>query len=211
MNGRRRNTFPIDKKTRDLIKRKNTLSKKVASSSDLAIRQEYNRVRNKVKGSVNKMKKKFEKDLSENAKKNPKAIWSYIKSKSKTREGIGDLHTSPEDTNSEKTEDNKEKANILSDYFASVFTNEPLGKLPQMTPIEIHNELKDLFINKDMVLKLLQNLKIDKSPGPDNLHPRLLFEIKESIAEPLNIIFNLSLALKTVPKEWKNAQISAIF
>ena len=38
MNGRRRNTFPIDKKTRDLIKRKNTLSKKVASSSDLAIR-----------------------------------------------------------------------------------------------------------------------------------------------------------------------------
>jgi hypothetical protein len=91
------------------------------------------------------------------------------------------LHTNPEDTNSEKTEDNKEKANILSDYFASVFTNEPLGELPQMTPIEIHNELKDLFINKDMVLKLLQNLKIDKSPGPDSLHPRLLFEIKESI------------------------------
>jgi hypothetical protein len=38
-----------------------------------------------------------------------------------------------------------------------------------------------------------------------------LFEIKESIAEPLSIIFNQSLALKTVPKEWKNGQISAIF
>ena len=74
--------------------------------------------------------------------------------------------TNSEDTNSEKTEDNKEKANILSDYFASVFTNEPLGELPQMTPIEIQNELKDLVINKDMVLKLLQNLKIDKLPGP---------------------------------------------
>jgi hypothetical protein len=85
MNGRRRNTFPIDKKARNLIKRKNTLSKKVASSSDHTIRQEYNRVRNKVKGAVNKMKKKFEKDLYENAKKNPKAIRSYIKSKSKTR------------------------------------------------------------------------------------------------------------------------------
>jgi hypothetical protein len=93
-------------------------------------------------------------------------------------------------SNSEKTEDNKEKTNILSDYFARVFTNEPLGELPQMTPIEIQNELKDLFINKDMVLKLLQNLKIDKSPGPDSLHPRLLFEIKESIAEPLRIIFS---------------------
>ena len=119
--------------------------------------------------------------------------------------------TNSEDTNSEKTEDNKEKANILSDYFASVFTNEPLGELPQMTPIEIQNELKDLVINKDMVLKLLQNLKIDKLPGPDSLHPRLLFEIKESIAETLRIIFNQSLTLKTVPKEWKNTQISAIF
>jgi hypothetical protein len=162
MNGRRRNTFPIDKKTRDLIKRKNTLSKKVASSSDHPIRQEYNRVRNKVKGAVNKMKKKFEKDLYENAKKNPKAIRSYIKSKSKTREGIGDLHIDPEDTNSEKTEDNKKKANILSDYFSRVFTNEPLGELPQMIPVEIQYELKDLVINKDMVLKLLHNLKTDK-------------------------------------------------
>ena len=59
MNGRRRNTFPIDKKTRDLVKRKNILYKKVARSSDLVIRQEYNRVRNKVKGSVSKMGKKL--------------------------------------------------------------------------------------------------------------------------------------------------------
>ena len=49
-----------------------------------------------MKGAVNKMKKKFEKDLCENAKKNPKAMRSYIKSKSKTREGIGDLHIDPD-------------------------------------------------------------------------------------------------------------------
>jgi hypothetical protein len=53
-------------------------------------------------------------------------------------------------------------------------------------------------------------LKTDKSPEPDSLHPRLLFEIKESLTEPWSIIFNQSLALKTVPKERKNAQISAI-
>ena len=76
-----------------------------------------------------------------------------------------------------------------------------------MTPIEIQNELKDLVINKDMVLKFLQNLKIDKSPGPDSLHPRLLFEIKVSIAEPLRIIFNQSLTLKTVPKNGKTHKL----
>ena len=72
------------------------------------------------------------------------------------------MHIDTEDTNSEKTEDNKKKANILSDYFSSVFTNEPLGELPQMKPVEIQYELKDLVINKDMVLKLLHNLKTDK-------------------------------------------------
>ena len=72
-----------------------------------------------------------------------------------------------------------------------------------MIPVEIQYELKDLDNNKDMVLKLLQKLKTDKSPGPDSLHPRLLFEIKESIAEPLSIIFNQSLALKTVQRNGK--------
>ena len=85
--------FPLDKETRELIKTKNSLSNKVVTSRDPDIRKQYNRVRNRVT--------------------NPKAIWSYIKSKS--REEIGDLHLNPEDTNSEKkTDDNKTKANILS-------------------------------------------------------------------------------------------------
>jgi hypothetical protein len=42
------------------------------------------------------MRKKFELELSEKAKTNPKAIWSYIKSKSKTKEEIGDLHLNPQ-------------------------------------------------------------------------------------------------------------------
>ena len=58
-----------------------------------------------------------------------------------------------------------------------------------MIPVEIQYELKYRVINKVMVLKLLQNLKTDKSPEQVSLHPRLLFEIKESIAEPLGIIF----------------------
>ncbi|CAG2213615.1 unnamed protein product [Mytilus edulis] len=135
--GKKKNAFPVDKKTRELIKRKNILSKKIVTNQDPEIRAEYNRVRNKTKSSVNKLKKKFEKGLSENAKANPKAIWSYVKSKSKTREGIGDLHTDPDDTKSPKTDDDKEKAEILSEYFASVFTQEPDGEIPVPNSINI--------------------------------------------------------------------------
>ncbi|XP_071123444.1 uncharacterized protein [Mytilus edulis] len=100
--GKKRNVFPIDKKTRELIRRKNILSKKIITKQDPETRAEYNKVRNQAKTSVNKQKKLFEKGLSENAKRNPKAIWSYIKSKSKTKEGIGDLHVDTEDVKSEK-------------------------------------------------------------------------------------------------------------
>jgi hypothetical protein len=65
-----------------LIKKKNSLSKKVVNTSrDTDIRKQYNRVRNRVKKEVDKMRKKFELELSEKAKTNSKAIWSYIKSK----------------------------------------------------------------------------------------------------------------------------------
>lgn len=41
--------FPLDKETRELIKTKNSLSKKVVTSRDPDIRKQYNRVINRVK------------------------------------------------------------------------------------------------------------------------------------------------------------------
>ncbi|CAG2197574.1 unnamed protein product [Mytilus edulis] len=108
--GKKRNVFPIDKKTRELIRRKNILSKKIITKQDPETRAEYNKVRNQAKTSVNKQKKLFEKGLSENAKRNPKAIWSYIKSKSKTREETSSflkLISSTENRHSTRVNSNK--------------------------------------------------------------------------------------------------------
>lgn len=41
--------FPLDKKPRELIKKKNTLSKKVVTSRNPDIRKQNNRARNRVK------------------------------------------------------------------------------------------------------------------------------------------------------------------
>ena len=71
--------------------------------------------------------------------------------------------------------------------------------------------MPELIINEEMVLKQLNSLKIDKSPGPDELHPRLLKELAKSLTKPLCIIFKQSLRLKMIPKQWKKATISAIF
>ena len=72
----------MDMKTREKIRKQNILSKKIIYiNNDPKIREEYNRTRNQVKSMVNKLKKQYEKGLSQKAKDNPKAIWNYIKSK----------------------------------------------------------------------------------------------------------------------------------
>ena len=38
--------------------------------------------------------------------------------------------------------------------------------------------------------KKLKGLKIDKSPGSDGMHPRILKELSDTIASPLCILFN---------------------
>ena len=50
-----------------------------------------------------------------------------------------------------------------------------------------------LSLTEDIVIKKLSQLKFGKSPGLDQLHPRILYETRDVIAYPLYLIFNKSL------------------
>jgi len=43
-------------------------------------------------------------------------------------------------------------------------------------------------VTEDDIYKKLIQLKIDKSPGPDLIHPRVLYETRNVIARPLFLI-----------------------
>ena len=47
--------------------------------------------------------------------------------------------------------------------------------------------MSDLDISQDDVEHKLKGLNIVKSPGPDQLHPRVLYETRASIAYPYDI------------------------
>ena len=66
-------------------------------------------------------------------------------------------------------------------------------------------------ITKDTVQKKLSQLKVSKYPGPDNLHPRILSEMKNTISTPLTKNFNTSLDTGKLTLEWKYANIIAIY
>ena len=62
-----------------------------------------------------------------------------------------------------------------------------------------------------MVYDILRNLNVNKSVGPDGIHPKFLKELSNELYRPLTMLFNNSLVCGELPKEWKQGKISAIY
>ncbi len=73
--------------------------------------------------------------------------------------------------------DLQEKANVLSEYFISVFTKEQTEDIP-LSPGDSLPSIPPL----DGSVKLLQDLNSNKASGPDNIPVRILKECSEQIA-----------------------------
>ena len=96
--------------------------------------------------------------------------------------------------------------------FCTNFTSKPPDiTLPTIPPVTVHNPMSPVIITQEDVFKILRSLNSNKAAGPDNLHPRLLIESAAHISLPLSRIFNMSLAKKSVPNDWRTANIIPIF
>ena len=71
--------------------------------------------------------------------------------------------------------------------------------------------MEELTIDEEIIKKKLDNLNVFQSVGPDCVYPRLLKELSSHLYKPLARLFNNSLAVGELPKEWKQGRISAIF
>ena len=69
-----------------------------------------------------------------------------------------------------------DKAEVLQHQFCRVFTREPEGDIPIIEP-RTAEKLAAVEVTPDMVLKRLMKLKVEKSCGPDEIHPCLLCEL----------------------------------
>ena len=208
-----RGNIPIDETLQEEIRRKqifhrNWMNKKTDADGELA-RLRYTQSRNRVKRLMRQARKRYEKSICHKSKENPKVFWSHVRQMLKTKSGVAPLLADVKDKDSTKFGD-KEKADILQGQFSSVFTREPDGDIPRLenrTAISI----KSLKITVDMVKRELKKLNVNKSCGPDGIHPRMLKELSDFIAAPLVILLNITLAHHKIPEDWRKAFVSPIF
>ena len=68
-----------------------------------------------------------------------------------------------------------------------------------------------LHITESEVLDQLHIINTCKPPGPDNVSPKVLKQIAQSIYKPLTKLFNTSLSSGTLPKIWKIAHVTPVY
>jgi len=57
----------------------------------------------------------------------------------------------------------------------------------------------------------LSNLNVNKSVGPDEIHGKLLYELRYEIVKALTLLFNLSMRQGIIPQDWRDASVVPLF
>ena len=106
------------------------------------------------------------------------------------------------------------KAELLNEFFSSVFTSEDTTAVPVATQEysgSLDEILSDVVVDAATIEEKIRTLKADKSPGNDDMSPRLLKAISKEIAEPVATIFRRSLDEGRVPWDWRTANVTPLF
>ena len=103
-----------------------------------------------------------------------------------------------------------DKAETMANQFSSVFTIESNKDWNLLDPIKANNNISVVF-SENVVLKKLQNLSINKSPGPDDINSRILVELAKSVAPSLSVLFQKFYNTGIIPSDWKRANVTPIY
>ena len=131
-----------------------------------------------------------------------KKFWSHVKSTSKSSRIPGTINYHGRFRNNAK-----EQAELFNEYFEEQFSEASNYDID----IDFSNdEINDIDFSTKRVRKLLQNINVHKSPGPDGIHGKVLKNCRESIAYPLACIYKISYNTGQIPAEWKLANVVPI-
>ena len=206
LNRRKKKNIYMSHDALRLKDRKERLWRKYKSTRTYYDRERYLKAKNTLRSLTRKLRLDFESEIANDIKSEPKKFWAYVKSKTKTRNKIPSLQKE----DGSKASSASEKAEVLNNFFSSVFTDEDMESLPDDDVPFLGDFLNSFVITEEAVYKKLMDLKPGKSPGLDGWHPVFLKCLSKEIALPLSILFQKSLNEEVLPSDWLRACVTAI-
>uniref|UniRef100_K7F0D3 Reverse transcriptase domain-containing protein n=1 Tax=Pelodiscus sinensis TaxID=13735 RepID=K7F0D3_PELSI len=172
----------------------------------LMTREEYKYIARECRGVTRKAKAKLELQLARDVKGKKKGFYRHVSNKRVIREGVGPLL----DERGNLVTDDVGKAEVLNAFFASVFMDKVSSQANALGNA-VWEEGGQPLVGKEQIRNYLEKLNVHKSMGPDLMHPRVLRELANVIAEPLAIIFEKLWRSGEIPDDWKKANGVPIF
>ena len=133
-------------------------------------------------------------------------FYRFANSKLKNKHGVGPLLR---EDGTLAVED-KEKAQILNDFFASVFTVDN-GNMPDFPDRSDGSNIENVVFTQAKVHDSLKSLPNKLSRTPDGLPALLLKKLAFGLSEPLCSLFNVSFNSGELPKIWLTAEVTAVY
>ena len=199
MNGKKASwKCPLSQKIRKLIRKKSRLCNRYIETRNPQI---HKKLHNEVRKQTHLIERKKQCEVAKQCKSNPKKFWKYGNSKSKSRTTIGDVKKVGSSGLVSVVNADEDKANVFGDYFAGVYTHEPDGEFNALPSRRPTNPCENVTFTEEVILDKLNNLKVNKSPGPDSLHPRVLSELRYRLITPLRLIYETSYNTGCIPSD----------
>ena len=207
----RPNDIPwLNNNIRKLMRKRNKLHKKAKIVNNEQSWKRFREIRNEVTKQLREAKTNYENNLIVKLNSNTTNVKTWFKlakqlSNKKQSQTIPTLSH-----NGKESSIDKEKAQILNDYFCSQSSLQNDNKTPPDLPTV--NVSLDVFeISPNNVIDAIRSMDSSKACGPDMVSPRLLKEGVESLAQPLSRFFNNLLQRSLYPSDWKLANVTPIF
>ena len=144
----------------------------------------------------------YEERIIANKNTNPKAYYRYVSSKDKYN------HNKIILKNGSSTENDQKKcAEILNNYFSSIFTVGASNIDVDMSKIQRYQNMNDINIEESDIQEIISNLDASKAAGPDGIPSILIKKFSDAFVPLLLKIFTRSYNEGIVPKQMKTANV----
>ena len=133
-------------------------------------------------------------------------FFRFANSKFNARSNVGPLKL----PNGSLTTDPAVKAELLSDYFHTVFTVDDC-QCPNVTKKNSESQLSSIVFTPQLVSRVLCKLRTHSAGGPDDVPPAFLKRCRLYLATPLAFLYQLFFDSAYLPPVWLQAYITPIY